>query len=73
MALREGISERPPFKFYAFEQRVQSIYQQGAVRAQSDGLLSQAFEELAHALDVLQAAEQALHRQREQELNAQAA
>ena len=40
--------------------------------AQSDTVLSRAFEELAHALEELQAADQALHRQRDEWLNKQA-
>ena len=72
MTLRERISEQPPVKIQTLRQRVQSLYQQGGSKAQSDTVLSRAFEELAHALDELQAADQALHRQRDEWLNKQA-
>jgi len=48
------------------------LYQQGGTDAQSHVVLSQAFEELAHALEELQVADQALHRQRDEWLNKQA-
>jgi PAS domain S-box-containing protein len=70
--LRERISE-PPVNIQPFQQRVQWLYQQGALQAQSDALLNKAFEELAHALDALHAADQVLHRQREEWLNTQVA
>lgn len=71
MTLRERISEQPPVKITTLRQRVQSLYQQAGARAQSDVVLSRAFEELAHALEELQAADRALHRQREEWLNKQ--
>ena len=72
MALRERISEQPPVKIQTLRQRVQSLYQQASENAQSDSVLSRAFEELAHAIDELQAADRALHQQREESLNKQA-
>ncbi len=72
MTLRERISDPPPVKIQTLRQRVQSLYQQGSTNAQSDTVLSRAFEELAHALDELQAADQALHHQRDEWLNRQA-
>jgi PAS domain S-box-containing protein len=71
MTLRERISESP-VRIQILRQRVQSLYQQGSTDAQSHVVLSQAFEELAHALEELQAADQALHRQRDEWLNKQA-
>jgi len=71
MTLRERISEPPPVKIQTLRQRVQSLYQQGGASAQSDAVLSRAFEELAHALEELQAADRALHQQREEWLNKQ--
>src|SRR5258705_955912 len=71
MTLRERISEQPPVKIQTLRQRVQSLYLQGGTNAQSDAVLSRAFEELAHALEELQAADQALHRQRDEWLNKQ--
>jgi PAS domain S-box-containing protein len=73
MTLRERISDQPPVKIQVLRQRTQSLYQQGAAQAQSDVLLNTAFEELAHALEALQAADQMLHQQREEWLNTQAA
>jgi PAS domain S-box-containing protein len=72
MTLRERISEQPPVKIQTLRQRVQSLYLQGGTNAQSDAVLSRAFEELAHALEELQAADQALHRQQDEWLNKQA-
>jgi len=72
MTLRERISEQPPVKILTLRQRVQSLYQQGGIHAQSDAVLSRAFEELAHALDELQAADHALRQQRDEELNRRA-
>jgi PAS domain S-box-containing protein len=72
MTLRERISEQPLVKIQTLRQRVQLLYQQGGTNAQSDVVLSRAFEELAHALEELQAADQALHRQRDEWLNKQA-
>jgi PAS domain-containing protein len=72
MTLRKRIAE-PPGKIHIFRQRVQSLYQQGAVPAQTNTVLSQALEELAHALEEIQAADQALHQQREEWLNQQTA
>jgi PAS domain S-box-containing protein len=72
MTLRERISEQSPVKIQTLRQRVQSLYQQASVNAQSDTVLSRAFEELAHALEELQAADRALHQQREESLNKQA-
>jgi PAS domain S-box-containing protein len=72
MTLRERISEPSPVKIQTLRQRVQSLYIQGGMDAQSDTVLSSAFEELAHALEELQAADQALHRQRNEWLNKQA-
>lgn len=72
MTLREYISDQPPVKIQTLRQRVQSLYQQGGAHAQSDTVLSRAFEELAHALEELQAADRALHQQREEWLNKQA-
>jgi len=59
-------------KIQTLRQRVQSLYQQGGIHAQSDTVLSRAFEELAHALDELQSADQALRRQHDESLNKQA-
>jgi PAS domain S-box-containing protein len=73
MTLHKRIVEPPPEKMHILRQRVQSLYQQGAVPAQTNTVLSQAFEELAYALEELQAADQALHRQREEWLNQQTA
>src|SRR5215210_6269546 len=72
MTLRERISEQPPVQIQTLRQRVQSLYQQGGANAQTDTVLSRAFEELAHALEELQAADQALHQQRDEWLNKQA-
>ena len=72
MTLRERTSEQLPVKIRTLRQRVQSLYQQGGSNAQSDTVLSRAFEELAHALEELQAADQALARQRDEGLNRQA-
>jgi PAS domain S-box-containing protein len=72
MTLRERISEQPPVKIQTLRQRVQSLYQQGGTNAQSDAILSRAFEELAHALEELQAADQALRQQRDEELDRRA-
>jgi PAS domain S-box-containing protein len=71
MTLRERISEQSPVKIQTLRQRVQSLYQQGGSNAQSDTVLSRAFEELAHALEELQSADQALHQQRDEWLNKQ--
>jgi PAS domain S-box-containing protein len=73
MTLRQRISEPPQGKIHILRQRVQSLYQQGAVPALTDTVLNQAFEELGHAFEELEAADQALHRQREEWLNQQAA
>jgi PAS domain S-box-containing protein len=73
MTLREHITEQSPVKIQTLRQRVQSLYQQGGINAQSDAVLSRAFEELAHALDELQAADHALRRQRDEGLDRQAA
>jgi len=72
MTLRERISEPTPVKIQTLRQRVQSLYQQGGSHAQSDTVLSRAFEELAHALEELQAADLALQQQRDEWLNKQA-
>jgi len=72
MTLRERISEPQRVQIQTLRQRVQLLYQQGGTNAQSDTVLSQAFEELAHALEELQSADQALHRQRDEWLNKQA-
>jgi PAS domain S-box-containing protein len=72
MTLREHIAEHQPVKIQTLRQRVQSLYQQGGMNAQSDVVLSRAFEELAHALDELQAADHALRQQRDEELNRRA-
>src|SRR5690349_11810597 len=72
MTLRERTSEQPPVKIQTLRQRVQSLYQQGGINAQSDSVLSRAFEELAHALDELQAADHAMRQQRDEELNRRA-
>jgi PAS domain S-box-containing protein len=72
MTLRERISEQPRVQIQTLRQRVQSLYQQAGPTAQSDTVLSLAFEELAHALEELQAADQVLHRQRDEWLNKQA-
>jgi len=71
MTLRERISEPPPVIIQTLRQRVQSLYQQAGPNAQSNTVLSRAFEELAHALEELQAADRALQRQREEALNKQ--
>lgn len=72
MTLRERISEQPPVKIQTLRQRVQSLYQQAGPHAQSNSVLSRAFEELAHALEELQSADRALQQQREEALNKQA-
>ena len=72
MTLRERTSEQLPVKIRTLRQRVQSLYQQGGSNAQSDAVLSQAFDELAHALEELQAADQALRQQRDEWLIKQA-
>jgi len=72
MTLRERISDVSPVKIQTLRQRVQSLYQQGGANAQTDTVLSRAFEELAHALEELQEADLALHRQRDTLLNKQA-
>jgi len=72
MTLRERISEPQRAQIQTLRQRVQSLYQQGGVGAQSDAVLSRAFEELAHALEELQSADLALHQQRDEWLNRQA-
>jgi len=72
MTLRERTSEQLPVKIRTLRQRVQSLYQQGGSNAQSDALLSQAFDELAHALEELQEADQALHQLRDDWLIKQA-
>jgi PAS domain S-box-containing protein len=72
MTLRERISEPAPVKIQTLRQRVQSLYQQAGAHARSDAVLDQAFEELAHALEELQAADQALRWQRDEWLNKQA-
>jgi PAS domain S-box-containing protein len=72
MTLRERYPEPSPVKIQTLRQRVQSLYQQGGSHAQSDTVLSRAFEELAHALEELQAADLALHQQRDAWLNKQA-
>ena len=69
MTLRERITEQPPVKIQTLRQRVQSLYQQAGTNAQSNAVLSRAFEELAHALEELQAADRALHQQRDEWLN----
>jgi len=71
MTLRERISDQPPVKIQTLRQRVQSLYQQAGPHAQSNSVLSRAFEELAHALEELQAADRALQQQREEALNKQ--
>src|SRR5688500_3231080 len=71
MTLREYVSESPG-RIQIMRQRVQSLYQQGRSNAQSDSVLSQAFEELANALEDLQLADQALRQQRDEWLNKQA-
>jgi PAS domain S-box-containing protein len=73
MTLRERIFDQSPVKIQTLRQRVQSLYQQGGSNAQTDIVLSRAFEELAHALEELQAADLALHQQRDEWLNKQAA
>jgi PAS domain S-box-containing protein len=72
MTLRERTSEQLPVKIRTLRQRVQSLYQQGGSNAQSDALLSQAFDELAHALEELQEADQALAQLRDEWLLKQA-
>jgi len=72
MTLRERVPEQLPVKIQTLRHRVQSLYQQGGSNAQSDIVLSRAFEELAHALEELQAADQALRQQRAEGLNRQA-
>jgi PAS domain S-box-containing protein len=72
MTLRERISEPSPVKIQTLRQRIQSLYQQGGSNAQSDVVLSRAFDELAHALEELQAADHALRWQRDEWLNKQA-
>jgi len=72
MTLRERISEPQRVQVQTLRQRVQLLYQQGGAGAQSDVVLSRAFEELAHALEELQAADLALHQQHNEWLNKQA-
>jgi len=72
MTLRERTSEQLPVKIRTLRQRVQSLYQQGGSNAQSSAVLSQAFDELAHALEELQEADQALHQVRDEWLIKQA-
>src|SRR5690349_13809332 len=72
MTLRERISEPQRAKIQTLRQRVQSLYQQSGAGVQPDTVLSRAFEELAHALEELQAADLALHQQRDEWLNKQA-
>ncbi|MDQ2996240.1 MAG: PAS domain-containing protein [Chloroflexota bacterium] len=71
MTLRERIPQPPPVKIQTLRQRVQSLYQQAGPNAQSNSVLSRAFEELAHALEELQSADRALQQQREEALNKQ--
>jgi len=71
MTLRERIFEQPPVKIQTLRQRVQSLYQQAGPGSQTNTVLSRAFEELAHALEELQAADRALQQQREEALNKQ--
>jgi PAS domain S-box-containing protein len=56
----------------AMRQRVQALYRQGSAFAQSDPVLSTAFEELALAIDQLQDADQALLHERDTWLNQRA-
>jgi len=72
MTLRERISEPVPVKIQTLRQRVRLLYQQAGAQAQSDVVLDQAFNELSHALEELQSADQALRRQRDEWLNKQA-
>ena len=72
MALRERLTDQPPGNVQVLRRRIQSLYQRGVVQVQSDVLLGGAFEELAHALDALQAADRMLQQQREEYLNVQA-
>ena len=72
MTLRERISEPQRAQVQTLRQRIQSLYQQGGVGAQSDAVLGRAFEELAHALEELQAADLAQQQQRDAWLNKQA-
>jgi hypothetical protein len=71
MTLRERIPEQPQVSIQAMRQRVQALYRQGSIFAQGDNVLSSAFEELALALEQLQAAEQALDREKNKWLNRQ--
>ena len=72
MTLRERIIDQPPVRIQTLRQRVQALYQQRSPTAQSDVVLSRAFEELAHALEELQAADYALQQQRNEWLDKQA-
>jgi len=72
MTLREQMIDQPPVRIQALRQRVQALYQQRSPTAQSDVVLSRAFEELAHALEELQAADHALQQQRDEWLDKQA-
>jgi PAS domain S-box-containing protein len=72
MTLRERIPEQSHASIQAMRQRVQALYRQGSAFAQGDNVLSSAFEELALALEQLQSAEQALHREQTKWLNRQA-
>lgn len=72
MTLRERIPEQSPAQIHALRQRVQALYRQAGSLPQHDGVLNSAFEELALALEQLQAAEQALVWQQNQWLNRQA-
>src|SRR5262245_39083236 len=71
MTLREHIFEQTPVQIQALRQRVQLLDRQGGQIAQTDGVLNSAFEELAHALEQLQVAEQVLQQQQNQWLNLQ--
>ena len=72
MALKKRATDRPPATAQVLQQRIQLLYRRGAAQVQSDMLLSTAFEELAHAVDVLQAADYMLEQQRQELLNVQA-
>jgi len=72
MTVRERISDRSPAQIQALRTRVQSLYRQAGDSLQHDVVLSMAFEELALALEHLQAADQGLLHKENDWLNKQA-
>jgi PAS domain S-box-containing protein len=72
MTVRERITDQPPVQLKAMRERVQALYMQGGDSSRTNRVLSEAFDELALALEQLHAAEQALQRQQSEALNRQA-